>query len=87
MALRSGESPPCTGNLFLEYGGRFYPDTGCHPEYAAPECASPRQSVVYDRPGERALEDLQNCAEEKIHGWAPRGILPGLWLPTIPWVT
>jgi hypothetical protein len=43
--------------------------------------------IVYDKAGERALEGLQGCAEEKIHGWAPRGILPGLWVPTIPWVS
>ena len=28
-------------NVFLENGARFYQDTGCHPEYATPECASP----------------------------------------------
>jgi hypothetical protein len=43
--------------------------------------------IVYDKAGERALEGLQGCAEEKIHGWAPRGILLGLWVPTIPWVS
>ena len=26
-------------NVFLENGARFYQDTGCHPEYATPECA------------------------------------------------
>ena len=30
-------------DVFLENGARFYQDTGCHPEYAPPECASPRQ--------------------------------------------
>ena len=29
-------------NVFLENGARFYQDAGCHPEYATPECASPR---------------------------------------------
>jgi proteasome accessory factor A len=53
-------------NVFLENGARFYQDTGCHPEYATPECASPRQLIVYDKAGERILEDLQNYAEEKI---------------------
>ena len=32
-------------NVFLENGARFYQDTGCHPEYATPECASPRQLI------------------------------------------
>ena len=53
-------------NVFLENGARFYQDTGCHPEYATPECASPRQVMLYDRAGERILEDLQVYAEEKI---------------------
>ena len=53
-------------NVFLENGARFYQDTGCHPEYATPECASPRDLVVFDRAGERILEDLQLYAEEKI---------------------
>ena len=53
-------------NVFLENGARFYQDTGCHPEYATPECAAPGQLIVYDRAGERILEDLQAYAEEKI---------------------
>ena len=53
-------------NVFLENGARFYQDTGCHPEYATPECAAPKQLVVYDKAGERILEDLQLYAEEKI---------------------
>ena len=40
-------------NVFLENGARFYQDTGCHPEYATPECISPRQLIIYDRAGER----------------------------------
>ena len=53
-------------NVFLENGARFYQDTGCHPEYATPECSSPSQLIVYDKAGERILEDLQAYAEEKI---------------------
>ena len=53
-------------NVFLENGARFYQDTGCHPEYATPECSSPRQVAIYDQAGERILEDLQCYAEEKI---------------------
>ena len=53
-------------NVFLENGARLYLDTGFHPEYATPECASPRQLIVYDKAGERILEDLQDYAEEKI---------------------
>ena len=32
-------------NVFLENGARFYQDTGCHPEYATPECSSPRRRL------------------------------------------
>src|SRR6266478_9161593 len=53
-------------NAFLVNGARFYQDTGCHPEYSTPECASPRDLVIFDRAGERILEDLQLYAEEKI---------------------
>ncbi|MDP6977878.1 MAG: proteasome accessory factor PafA2 family protein [Myxococcota bacterium] len=53
-------------NVFLENGARFYQDTGCHPEYATPECSSPKQVAIYDQAGERILEDLQGYAEEKI---------------------
>ena len=40
-------------NVFLENGARFYQDTGCHPEYATPECASPRPAH-HLRQGRRA---------------------------------
>ena len=53
-------------NVFLENGARFYQDTGCHPEYATPETSNPDDLVVYDRAGERILEELQFYAEEKI---------------------
>ena len=53
-------------NVFLENGARFYQDTGCHPEYATPECASPKQLIIHDKAGERILEDLQLYAEAKI---------------------
>ncbi|MCZ6876066.1 MAG: proteasome accessory factor PafA2 family protein [bacterium] len=53
-------------NVFLENGARFYLDTGCHPEYATPECASPRDVVIYDKAGERILENLLNYAQDKV---------------------
>ena len=40
-------------NVFLENGARFYQDTGCHPEYATPECASP-EPADHLRQGRRA---------------------------------
>jgi proteasome accessory factor A len=54
-------------NVFLENGARFYLDTGCHPEYATPECASPMDVMVYDKAGERILENLLNYAQNKVH--------------------
>src|ERR687895_2567007 len=53
-------------NVFLENGARFYLDTGCHPEYATPECASPHDVVIYDKAGERILEGLLGCTEVKL---------------------
>src|SRR4030065_2304493 len=62
-------------NVFLENGARFYQDTGCHPEYATPECASPRDLVKNDRAGERILEDLQVYAENKVREDGVAGVL------------
>jgi len=54
-------------NVFLENGARFYLDTGCHPEYATPECASPLDVTIYDKAGERILENLLQYAQGKVH--------------------
>ncbi len=51
-------------NVFLENGASFYQDVGCHAEYATPECASPCEVILFDKAGERILEDLQVYAEE-----------------------
>lgn len=53
-------------NVFLENGARFYLDTGCHPEYATPECASPLDVTIYDKAGERILENLLHYAQGKV---------------------
>ena len=34
-------------NVFLENGARFYLDTGCHPEYATPECDNVTELVTH----------------------------------------
>ena len=60
--VKTGQSP----DLFLENGARLYQDRGFHPEYATPECTSPSQLIIYDRAGERILEDLQIYAEARI---------------------
>ena len=53
-------------NDFLRNGARLYQDTGCHPEYATPECDNPRDLVVHDKAGERIVEELLLAAEQKL---------------------
>ncbi len=53
-------------NDFLRNGARFYQDTGCHPEYATPECDNPRELVIHDKAGERIVEELLLGAEQKL---------------------
>lgn len=45
-----------SAGLFLANGARFYYDSG-HPEYATPECGSPREVLAAIRAGERLLSD------------------------------
>jgi len=53
-------------NAFLCNGARFYQDTGCHPEYATPECDSVFDLVVHDKAGERILESCLPIAERRL---------------------
>jgi proteasome accessory factor A len=53
-------------NAFLANGARFYQDTGCHPEYATPECDQILDLVVHDKAGERLLEACLPAAEERL---------------------
>lgn len=55
-----------SSNAFLPNGARFYQDTGCHPEYATPECDNILDLVVYDKAGERILEESLNLAEKRM---------------------
>jgi proteasome accessory factor PafA2 len=48
-------------NTVLTNGARLYVDHA-HPEYSSPECADARQLVVWDRAGERILEDAARLA-------------------------
>lgn len=43
---------------FLGNGGRFYIDRGGHPEYATPECRTPKDLVAYEKAGDRIVLDL-----------------------------
>ncbi len=53
-------------NAFLSNGARFYQDTGCHPEYATPECDNLRDLVIHDKAGERLLESCLPVAEQRL---------------------
>ncbi len=53
-------------NAFLINGARFYQDTGCHPEYATPECDNIFDLVVHDKAGERLLEACLPLAEQRL---------------------
>jgi hypothetical protein len=52
--------------MFLSNGGRFYLDTGDHPEFATPECIDPKEALIYDKAGERILEELSIACEEEL---------------------
>jgi proteasome accessory factor PafA2 len=48
-------------NTVLTNGARFYVDHA-HPEYSSPECSNARDLVVWDKAGERILEDAARRA-------------------------
>jgi proteasome accessory factor A len=50
---------------FIENGARFYYDTG-HAEWAAPECRSAADAVIFDKAGESVLNELIPLAEKKM---------------------
>ncbi|HYL79551.1 MAG TPA: proteasome accessory factor PafA2 family protein, partial [Candidatus Acidoferrum sp.] len=54
-------------NDFLRNGARLYQDTGCHPEYATPECDNALDLTLHDKAGERIIEELLLTAERKLH--------------------
>jgi Pup amidohydrolase len=49
-------------NTVLTNGARFYVDHA-HPEYSSPECSNARDLVIWDKAGERILEDAARRAE------------------------
>ena len=53
-------------NAFLVNGARFYQDTGCHPEYATPECATIKSAVTHDKAGERLLASRLGPAQARL---------------------
>ncbi|MPZ70304.1 MAG: proteasome accessory factor PafA2 [Actinobacteria bacterium] len=68
------EAPPDdeTGlvNVILPNGARYYVDHA-HPEYSSPECSNPRDLVIWDKAGERILEDSIRSAKEIVPDGQP----------------
>ncbi|MCC6494983.1 MAG: proteasome accessory factor PafA2 family protein [Propionibacteriaceae bacterium] len=54
-----------SANAFLVNGGRLYLDVGAHPEYATPECRTPRQLLVAERAGDEIVARLAARATEQ----------------------
>jgi proteasome accessory factor PafA2 len=49
-------------NVILPNGSRYYVDHA-HPEYSSPECLSARELVIWDKAGERILEESIQAAQ------------------------
>jgi proteasome accessory factor PafA2 len=62
-------------NSILTNGARFYVDHA-HPEYSSPECSNPRDVVIWDKAGERVLEEAARRAEPLLaEGHGPSRIV------------
>jgi Pup amidohydrolase len=49
-------------NVILPNGSRYYVDHA-HPEYSSPECSNPRDAVIWDKAGERILEQSMEAVK------------------------
>jgi len=49
-------------NVVLTNGSRFYVDHA-HPEYSTPECADPREAVLYEKAGELVMDRAVRAAQ------------------------
>jgi proteasome accessory factor PafA2 len=62
-------------NSILTNGARFYVDHA-HPEYSSPECSNPRDVVIWDKAGERVLDEAARRAEPLLaEGHGPSRIV------------
>jgi proteasome accessory factor PafA2 len=52
-------------NIILPNGSRYYVDHA-HPEYSSPECSNARDVVVWDKAGERILEESMQAARRAL---------------------
>ncbi|MFV0534375.1 MAG: depupylase/deamidase Dop [Cumulibacter sp.] len=50
------DDDPYLANVVLTNGARFYVDHA-HPEYSAPEVTNPRDAVLWDKAGERVMDE------------------------------
>jgi hypothetical protein len=55
--------------VYLQHAGRFYMDSGGHPEYATPR-SSPQPVAAYDKAGEHLPSAARARVREK----------PGMWI-------
>jgi proteasome accessory factor A len=67
---RTGLEPPVEDesglvNVILPNGSRYYVDHA-HPEYSSPECSNARDVVIWDKAGERILEDSIAAAQQVL---------------------
>jgi Pup amidohydrolase len=66
---REGGAPPEVEthlvNAVLTNGARYYVDHA-HPEFSTPECADPRQAVLYDKAGELILQRSIEAARRAL---------------------
>src|SRR5918911_1249510 len=64
-AMAEGAIEEETGlvNVILPNGSRYYVDHA-HPEYSSPECSNPRDGVIWDKAGERILEQSIDAVRE-----------------------
>lgn len=54
-------------NTILTNGARFYVDHA-HPEYASPEVTNARDAVIWDKAGERIIEEAARLAAPSLRG-------------------
>ncbi len=52
-------------NVILPNASRYYVDHA-HPEYSSPECSNARDLVIWDKAGERILEDSIDAAQSVV---------------------
>src|SRR3712207_8400643 len=64
-AQAAADEDPGLVNVILPNGSRYYVDHA-HPEYSSPECSNARDAVVWDKAGERILEQSMDAARHLV---------------------